>query len=219
VVEHVGVPVPAGEFSLRVFRQGRALLTCGGESDARVAARFRVTKMSVNRWRRAFEGGGIPAPASKGAAGARPRLSGDQRRELAELIEQGPAAHGRLDQRWTLARIRELILKRFAVDCRSSGGLHKMLIQLGVSWQVPTRRAVERNEEAVAAWREETRPDIKRLNLAGLLVFRPGPAPRVRLIHRCRIYHGWKNEPKGFDEHDHSRLLDLAKTGLDSQPP
>jgi putative transposase len=132
-----------------------------GESDEQVAERFRVTKMSVNRWRRTFDAGGISGLASKGAAGNRPLLTEDQQRELLELIEQGPAARGHLDQRWTLARIRQLILERFAVDCRSSGGLHEMLTRLGVSWQVPARRAVERNEEAIAAWREETWPDIK----------------------------------------------------------
>jgi transposase len=132
-----------------------------GESDEQVATRFRVTKMSVNRWRRALARGGTAALASEGAGGNRPLLTEDQRRELVELIEQGPAAHGHLDQRWTLARIRALIRERFAVDYRSSGGLHEMLTRLGVSWQVPTRRAVERNEEAIAAWREETWPDIK----------------------------------------------------------
>jgi transposase len=132
-----------------------------GESDEQVAARFRVTKMSANRWRRAFQAGGIPALTSKGAAGNRPLLTEDQRRDLLELIEQGPGAHGYLDQRWTLARIRALIRERFAVDYHSSGGLHEMLTRLGISWQVPTRRAVERNEEAIAAWREETWPDIK----------------------------------------------------------
>jgi len=52
-----------------------------GESDERVAARFRVTKMSVNRWRRAFEAGGISGLASKGAAGNRPALTEDQQRD------------------------------------------------------------------------------------------------------------------------------------------
>jgi hypothetical protein len=54
----------------------------------------------------------------------------------------------------------------------------------------------------------------KRVNLAGLIAFRPGPTPQVRLIHRCRVYHGRKNEPKGFDEHDYIRLLDAAHQQL-----
>lgn len=59
-----------------------------------------------------------------------------------------------------------------------------------------------------------TNAGTKRVNLAGLIAFRPGPSPRVRLIHRCRVYRGRKNEPKGFDEHGYIRLLDAAHQQL-----
>ncbi|MFF0001399.1 hypothetical protein [Streptomyces avermitilis] len=54
--------------------------------------------------RRALAAGGTAALASKGAAGAGPLLTEVQRRELVDLIEQGPAVHDHLDQRWTLSR-------------------------------------------------------------------------------------------------------------------
>ena len=54
----------------------------------------------------------------------------------------------------------------------------------------------------------------KRVNLAGLIAFRPAQRPHVRLIHRSLVYHGWKNEKKGFDEHDYIRLLDGAHQQL-----
>jgi putative transposase len=132
-----------------------------GESDEQVARRFRVTKMSANRWRHSLEAGGTGALVSKGAAGARPLLTAEQQQELMTLIEAGPAAHGYLDQRWTLARIAELIRKQFGVRFHSSGALHEMLTRIGATWQVPTRRAAERNEQAIATWREETWPAVK----------------------------------------------------------
>ena len=46
-----------------------------GATDREVAERFRVTRMSANRWRRALAAGGRPALASKGPGGARCRLS------------------------------------------------------------------------------------------------------------------------------------------------
>src|SRR3982750_422052 len=76
-----------------------------GATDGEVAARFRVTRMSANRWRRALAGGGRPALASKGAGGARCRLSPAQLDELQALLDAGPAAWGWTDQRWTLPRI------------------------------------------------------------------------------------------------------------------
>jgi transposase len=138
-----------------------AELIAAGEDDQQIAQRLRVTPMSVNRWRRALAAGGTRALVSKGAAGARPLLTGPQQQELVELIEQGPAVHGHIDQRWTLARIRDLIIARFGVDFRSSGALHEMLTRIGCSWQVPARRAVEHDERAITAWREQTWPEIK----------------------------------------------------------
>ena len=42
-------------------------------TDREVAARFRITRMSANRWRRALAYGGRRALASKGALQAQPR--------------------------------------------------------------------------------------------------------------------------------------------------
>src|SRR3954447_17867242 len=65
-----------------------------GATDREVAERFRVTRMSANRWHRARAAGGRPALASKGAGGARCRLSPAQIAELETLLEAGPAAWG-----------------------------------------------------------------------------------------------------------------------------
>src|SRR5437763_13032676 len=73
-----------------------------GATDREVAVRFRVTRMSANRWRRALADGGRPALASKGAGGAHCRLSPAQREGLAAVLDAGPAAWGWVDQCWTL---------------------------------------------------------------------------------------------------------------------
>src|SRR4051794_21202086 len=132
-----------------------------GATDREVAERFRVTRMSVNRWRRALAEGGRPALASKGPGGARCKLSRAQLDELQALLDAGPAAWGWTDQCWTLPRIAEVVRTRFGVDY-TLPGLDLLLHRLGWSVQVPARRAVERNEEQIAAWREETWPEIKR---------------------------------------------------------
>src|SRR3954454_17921203 len=79
-----------------------------GASDGEVARRFRVTRMSANRWRRALASGGRQALVSKGAGGARCKLSAGQLRSLEVVLEAGPAANGWSDQCWTLARIGEI---------------------------------------------------------------------------------------------------------------
>src|SRR3954451_23722769 len=68
-----------------------------GATDREVAERFRVTRMSANRWRHALAVGGRPALASKGAGGARCRLSRAQLDELQVLLDAGKAAEGWTD--------------------------------------------------------------------------------------------------------------------------
>jgi transposase len=132
-----------------------------GASDREVARRFRVSRMSANRWRRALAGGGRAALASKGAGGARCKLSAFQLRELETVLEAGPAASGwDEDQCWTLARIAQVIRARFRVDY-TLAGLDLLLHRVGWSVQVPARRAAERDEAAIAAWREVTWPVVK----------------------------------------------------------
>src|SRR6266852_3625769 len=76
-----------------------------GASDREVARRFRVSRMSANRWRRALAAGGRAALASKGAGGAQCRLTPAQVAELEAVLDAGPAAAGYADQCWTLARV------------------------------------------------------------------------------------------------------------------
>src|SRR6266516_4414583 len=132
-----------------------------GASDREVARRFRVSRMSANRWRRALTAGGRAALASKGAGGARCKLTSAQVRELETVLEAGPAAWGwDEDQCWTLARIAEVVRGRFGVEY-TLAGLDLLLHQIEWSVQVPARQATERNEAAIAAWKEVTWPVIK----------------------------------------------------------
>jgi transposase len=141
-------------------RLAAAELIEDGASDQEVARRFRVSRMSANRWRRALSGGGRAALASKGAGGAKCKLSAAQLRELEVLLDAGPAVWGWADQCWTLARVAELVRRRFQVDY-TLAGLELLLHRIGWSLQVPARQAAERDEAAITAWREETWPVVK----------------------------------------------------------
>ena len=61
-----------------------------GASDREVAKQFRVSRMSVNRWRRALAVGGREALASKGAGGAKCKLTPAQVAELEAVLDAGP---------------------------------------------------------------------------------------------------------------------------------
>ncbi|WUU18816.1 winged helix-turn-helix domain-containing protein [Streptomyces sp. NBC_00663] len=90
-----------------------------GERTAVIARDLRVNERSVERWRRAWREGGSDALASAGPPKL-PQLSDGQFVELEQELALGPAVHGWEDQRWTLARIRVLIARKFRLDCSSA---------------------------------------------------------------------------------------------------
>jgi putative transposase len=130
-----------------------------GASDREIAKRFRVSRMSANRWR-ALTAGGREALASKGAGGAQCKLTPAQVAVLEAVLEEGPAACGYADQCWTLARVADQAWQRFGVDY-TLAGMAVLLHRIGWTVQVPARRAAERDEDKIARWREDTWPVIK----------------------------------------------------------
>jgi transposase len=147
-----------------------------GASVAEVARTYRVSRMSSWRWRHGLETGGRKALWSKGPA-SRPRLSEGESALLEQLLQAGPAAYGWSDQRWTLARVRALVAEYFGVTY-SIKGMALVLHRRGWSVRVPAHRAAERDDEAIATWREETWPRAKRPRATWM----PGSALRTRPV-------------------------------------
>jgi transposase len=120
-----------------------------------IAARLRVSTKSVYAWRRAWTTGGRAALASRGPGGTVCKLTDAQLDRLAGELDRGPGAHGWNDQRWTLARVAALIRRLFGVGY-TLRGVSYLLHRIGWTPQVPTRRASERDADAIAAWRAAT---------------------------------------------------------------
>nr|WP_190173636.1 winged helix-turn-helix domain-containing protein [Streptomyces mirabilis] len=130
-----------------------------GATNKAVAVALRVSQRSVERWRRQWREGGAAGVASKGSPG-RPRLSDKQIARLERELERGPLAHGWADQRWTLARVRNLIGRLFHISYTVEG-TWRLLKWHGWSWQQPTRRAIERDDDAVSLWKKEVWPRVR----------------------------------------------------------
>ncbi|MFG3359866.1 winged helix-turn-helix domain-containing protein [Streptomyces griseofuscus] len=126
-----------------------------------VARRLRVSPKSAYQWHQLWRDGGVQALASRGPSGSRCQLSARCLQKLAVYLEQGPAAHGWVEDRvWTAARVATLIGRKFHVSYSVSGAT-RLMHRLGFSPQVPARRVAERDEQAVTAWKEATWAEVK----------------------------------------------------------
>jgi len=70
-------------------------------------------------------------------------------------------ACGYPNELWTLKRIASLIRKEFGVQYHPSH-LWRVLQSCGWSCQVPERRAIQRDEEAIAHWKRHKWPATKK---------------------------------------------------------
>ncbi|MFE2570246.1 winged helix-turn-helix domain-containing protein [Streptomyces mirabilis] len=69
-------------------------------------------------------------------------------------MDTGRPASGWSDQCWTLVRIADIVRRRFGVEY-TLAGLVLLLHRIGCSVQVPSRKAAERAEAKIAAWKDE----------------------------------------------------------------
>lgn len=91
-----------------------------GEKTRDIAKALRVSERSVERWRRAWRVRGESGVLSKGSLG-RSRLTACQLARVERELERGPLAHGWIDQRWTLARVKNLIGRLFRISYTVEG--------------------------------------------------------------------------------------------------
>lgn len=133
-----------------------------GTAQAEVARELGVSRQSVSRWYADWQRGGPAALKAAGRAGRIPKLTEAQLAAVDRALRQGPRAHGFATDLWTLDRVAAVIETETGVHYHP-GHVWKLLREkLGWSRQRPARRAVERDDEAIARWVAEKWPRIKR---------------------------------------------------------
>ena len=152
-------PKGSAEELERRRRQAMALMDQGMKAAA-VARAVGTSRKSVTRWRQAYDAGGADAMAATPHPGGVSRLTAAQRARLVRMLRQGPRQHGYATELWTLSRVAELIAVTFGIEYHPSAVWH-ILRAMGWSCQKAERRARERDEQAIARWRQQEWPRIK----------------------------------------------------------
>lgn len=152
-------------------RRAVALLMAGASLSA-VARQIRASISSVWRWWDAHQHGGDAALKPKPVPGRPSKLSAKQRQRLWSILLAGAVPYGFPNEIWTLNRIAQVIQKEFGVEYHPCH-IWKCLRAAGWSCQVPERRAIQRDEAAIAQWKRCRWPHIKK----GPKTWRPSGVP------------------------------------------
>lgn len=98
---------------------------------------------------------------AKPAPGRPSKLTARQRQRLPRLLLRGAAAWGFETDLWTTTRIATVVKRAFGVRLHRAH-VGRVLSGLGWSCQKPERRAVERDEAAIARWKRYRWREIKK---------------------------------------------------------
>jgi transposase len=128
--------------------------------QAEVARRLGVTPAAVCKW--AARRKAQPGRAwQRRPLGKPPKLTAAHKQQLRRALKEGAQAHGFLNELWTLPRIASVLESTCGVRLHP-GHLWRVLGALGWSVQKPERRALQRDEAAIAHWKEHTWPALKK---------------------------------------------------------
>ena len=119
---------------------------------AAIARELGVSHQVVSDWRAVWRQGGREGLRAAGRAGRRPKLSEEQLAQVEAALANGAEANGYTGDLWTLPRVAEVIERETGVSYHPGHVWYVLRDQLGWTWQRPARRAVERNDEAIAHW-------------------------------------------------------------------
>jgi transposase len=146
----------------REWRRLRALhLKQQGWYQRDIAEALAVREETVSRWLARARDGGPEALRARPGPGPPPKLSDAQKRVIPDFLWHGPEAYGFRGQLWTRARIAKVIEEEFGVRYHK-GHVGRLLQELRWTPQVPIRRAIQRDEDAIRRWRADTWPELLR---------------------------------------------------------
>jgi len=147
------------EATKKRVKAGRLLIA--GKGCAEVALTVGVARQTVYTWKRLLDAGGIDALRGVPERGRPAQLDEHQLASVRSAVLQSPTEHGFATELWTLRRVGAVVERMHGVRF-SQTQVWRILGSLGFSPQKPEKRAIERNEDAVRAWKRRTWPSLKK---------------------------------------------------------
>jgi transposase len=159
--------------NLDVFLKTRCiLLVSEGRFQRDVADLLTVPLRTLEWWIEQYRTSGLQALLKGPYPGKTSRLSPDEQKELAQIIEAGPEKAGLQTGVWNAIIVKSLIKKRFGIVYGLSQA-RRILRKLRFSLQVPRRVPAKADPKKQEEWVEKELPEIKKevRNDGGVLVY------------------------------------------------
>jgi putative transposase len=138
------------------------LLVHEGKTLEQVGQILEVARSTVQRWIERYRSRGVTGLLVRGPyQGKKPRLSLDQKRDLAIMIREGPENSGLDTGVWTAPIIADLVKQRFTI-AYSHSQIRRVLHELGFSLQYPRQELSQADKKRQATWIEEELPEVKK---------------------------------------------------------
>jgi len=154
--------LPRYDAAVLEARRNRAIeMIKDGKRKAAIAHELNVSRAAVTIWWSRYCREGNAGIAKVPRPGRPTKLSTSELLGLPELLLKGAMAYGYSTDLWTTKRIAELISKTYGISY-DRDHIGRILHRLGLSWQRPERRALERDEKAVKQWINHRWPAIKK---------------------------------------------------------
>lgn len=143
-------------------RRKRALeLKEDGWKQRQIAQALGVSEAAVSKWMVNVDSATAEAWRAKPQGHRPPKLTGEELRLLPDLLSEGAAAYGFRGELWTCARVATVIREEFGVQYHKAH-VSRLLKALAWTPQLPLERASQGDESAIAAWRKEVWPELKK---------------------------------------------------------
>ncbi len=153
------------EFSSTAWKEARRLqalaLRQKGWKQTEIAEALGVTDVAVSQWFRMVDRQDATALRARSHPGRPPEWTCEQKNLIPDLLSHGAEAYGFRGDVWTNARVAKVIKGEWSV-CYHRSHVARLLKELQWTPQLPIVRATQRDEDAIASWRKEQWPELKK---------------------------------------------------------
>ena len=126
-----------------------------------IADALDVSAAAVSQWIHRAHDCGVFALRAHRSPGHPAKLTAAKKRRIPEFLWHGAEAYGFRGDVWTCIRVAHVIEWEFGVGYHKDH-VSRLLKELDWTPQIPNTRAVQRDEEAIARWRLNVWPELRR---------------------------------------------------------